>query len=47
MDDSIYQDDYTDGSDSANLYGSDGEDFEEELEEFTFPDDDSNSNIDF
>lgn len=42
----MYQDDYTDDS-YVSLYGSgDEEDFESEFEEFAFPEDDKNSNID-
>jgi len=44
----MYQDDYADGGDGTNLYGDEEDNFEEELEEFTFPDDDdSNTGVDF
>lgn len=44
----MYQDDDTYVSDGTSLYGDEEDDFEKELEEFTFPDDDdSNTGVDF
>lgn len=49
MDDSMYQDEDAYSDDNTGFYvGEDeNEDFEDELEEFTFPEDDSSSSGDF
>jgi len=45
MDDPYYQDDYDDLPDDQNIYNAE-EDFEDELAEFTLPDDDNDTSVD-
>lgn len=45
MSDDYYQDDYVESDEEVTLF-PDEEDFEDELAEFTFPDEDSDNSID-